>query len=45
MKAQLIDLAGMLILLALAIIVPVFAGAELERHNIGVEIAHPAIRA
>lgn len=45
MKAQLIDLAGILLLLALAIVVPVFAGAELERQNIQVEIAHPALRA
>ncbi len=45
MKAQLIDLAGILILLALAIVAPVVAGAELERNNIELIIAHPAIRA
>lgn len=45
MKAQLIDLAGMLALLVLAIVVPVFAGAQLERQGIHLEIAHPAIRA
>lgn len=43
MKAQLLDLAGILVLLALAIVVPVLAGAELERRHIEFEIAHPAI--
>lgn len=43
MKTQLIDLAGLILVLAFAIVLPVFVGAELERRGVDVDLSRPAI--
>lgn len=45
MKTQIIDLAGMLFVLAVAIILPMLAGAELDRRGFEFDLARPAIGA
>ena len=45
MKTQIADLAGLVFVLALSIVLPVVAGAEIERHGVTIDLARPAILA
>ncbi len=42
MKTQLNDFAGIIFVLAIAIVLPILAGAELDRRGVTVDFAHPA---
>lgn len=43
MKSTISDLAGLVIVLALAIVLPLITGAELEKRGYKVDLARPAI--
>ena len=43
MKTHIADVAGLLFVLVFAIVLPVVAGAELERHGVKVDLTRPAI--
>jgi hypothetical protein len=43
MKADIANIAGILFVLALAIVLPFVANADLERHGFKVNLARPAI--
>lgn len=43
MKVQILDLAGLVIVVAFAIVLPILAGAEIESRLGPIEYVHPAI--
>ena len=43
MKVQFLDLAGLVIVIAFAIVLPILAGAEIENRFGPIEYIHPAI--
>lgn len=43
MKAKIADLAGVLFVLALAVVLPVLAGVEIEKWGYTVDFAGPAV--